>query len=549
MARARIAVEVGIGRVVAVEATDDRVDVARVVKLPEYGEPIADALASAGLGAEDVHVVAWDVGRASELLRPPRPVTTVPAALVAAAGALVTDLAAAPALIVHFGLSGLAVAAVAEGRPVLERQRPPAVAADPVEWVAVEIGLAVGEMVRRGWPVDRVLFATRVAAMERLFCGSGELARRIGLPVVNVNELLRPRLPAGTEEATGLAAGGFLPAFGATRGHPQPIVETPGPALESTSDAIEPPSGAIAPSSPPIGAPTHDVESGSGMVRASSAAVELPSRAPEPPPPQPRMPAEEPPEWPTEPPEPAPSPRKPDAAPREWPAEPPEPARPVRRMPVEAPREWPAEPASPALTDVPSPRRAAARRRGWREVLPVALAVAGGLAFSAGLGITYWGVLREVRRLEAELEQARLERREQDAREAAALEGERRRAAERARLVLESPVPDTTLAAVLGELSRLGPDRLRLERLAFHRAADETALTVSAVVFAATAAEAEREVRRLVAGLRDSAAAYNMTFDVRPAGAAARPGRGPAEAAAPAALRVEINCRLPELRR
>jgi hypothetical protein len=218
-------------------------------------------------------------------------------------------------------------------------------------------------------------------------------------------------------------------------------------------------------------------------------------------------------------------------------------------MPVEAPREWPAEPTSPALTGVPLPRRAAARRRGWREVLPVALAVAGGLAFSAGLGITYWGVLREVRRLEAELEQARLERREQDAREAAALERERRRAAERARLVLESPVPDTTLAAVLGELSRLGPDRLRLERLAFHRAADETALTVSAVVFAATAAEAEREVQRLVAGLRDSAAAYNMTFDVRPAGAAARSARGPAEAAAPAALRVEINCRLPELRR
>lgn len=149
----------------------------------------------------------------------PRLVTTGPLALVAAVRRLTQEMAEEPTVVAHLGFSGLTVAVVAAGRLTLARQIPRLAAPglDPLEWTGTEIQRSIRHyaMTSKGQTAVRVLFATRVAAMERLFCASGQLETRLGLPVVNLNEVLRALLPDGVEEETGVAAGGFLLAFGA----------------------------------------------------------------------------------------------------------------------------------------------------------------------------------------------------------------------------------------------------------------------------------------------------------------------------------------------
>lgn len=188
---------------------------AEVVRRVTDGAPKDEVLAVAAPGeAVDRLLAPFRATRGT-----PRLVTTGPLALVAAARALVPDLDAQPTVLAHLGFSGLTVVVVASGRLTLARQIPRLAAPglDPLEWAGTEIQRSVRHyaMTSKGQTAARVVFATRVAAMERLFCESGQLEQRLGLPIVNLNELFRALLPDGVEEQAGPAAGALLLAFGA----------------------------------------------------------------------------------------------------------------------------------------------------------------------------------------------------------------------------------------------------------------------------------------------------------------------------------------------
>lgn len=179
-----------------------------------------------GARKDEVLVVAAPREGVSRLLAPfraarlmPRLVATAPLALVKAAQALSPIPVERPTLIGHWGLSGLTVAVVADGVLKLARQIPRLAGPgpDPIEWVATEVQRSVRAyaQISKGGRVEQMLFANAEAATESLFSDPGALESRVGLPVLNLNEVLRSILPEGAEEQAGSPAGSFLLAYGA----------------------------------------------------------------------------------------------------------------------------------------------------------------------------------------------------------------------------------------------------------------------------------------------------------------------------------------------
>ena len=164
-----------------------------------------------------------------------RLVATAPLALVRAAQALSPIPADRPTLVGHWGLSGLTFAVVSDGVLKLARQIPRLAVPglDPLEWVVTEIQRSVRAyaQISKGGRVEQMLFGNAEPSVERVFSDPGQLETRLGIPVVNLNETLRSRLPPGVEEKTGLPAGVFLLPFGAALLSPQEVPNLLPPAI------------------------------------------------------------------------------------------------------------------------------------------------------------------------------------------------------------------------------------------------------------------------------------------------------------------------------
>lgn len=154
----------------------------------------------------------------------PRLVTTAPLALISAARALGVDLSQ-PTMLVHWGLSGLTMAVGVDGQLTFARQVPllATTGLDPVDWVATEIDRSIRHyaVVSKGLRIERVGFASGEGARMALPASLGQLQSRLGLPVADIGEYLRPLLPEGAEEEWGLPAGAWLLAFGGARLRPR----------------------------------------------------------------------------------------------------------------------------------------------------------------------------------------------------------------------------------------------------------------------------------------------------------------------------------------
>lgn len=195
-----------------------------------------------GARKDEVLVVAAPREGLDRLLAPflapgltPRLVVTAPLALVRAAQALSPIPADRPTLVGHWGLSGLTFAVVAEGVLKLARQIPRLAVPglDPLEWVVTEIQRSVRAyaQISKGGRVETMLFGNAETDVERVFADPGQLETRLGIPVLNLNETLRSRLPAGVEEETGLPAGVFLLPFGAALLSPEEVPNLLPPAI------------------------------------------------------------------------------------------------------------------------------------------------------------------------------------------------------------------------------------------------------------------------------------------------------------------------------
>lgn len=179
-----------------------------------------------GVRKDEVLMVAATREGLDRLLAPflaaglmPHLVATAPLALVRAAQALSPNPLDRPTIITHCGLSGLTMAVVADGVLKLARLIPrfAVPGLDPVEWVATEVqrSLRAYAQVSKGGRVEQMLFGNAEAAVEGLFSDPAALEARFGVPVLSLNQVLRPLLPEGAEEAAGSPAGVFLLAFGA----------------------------------------------------------------------------------------------------------------------------------------------------------------------------------------------------------------------------------------------------------------------------------------------------------------------------------------------
>lgn len=400
-----------------------------------------------GARKDEVLVVAAAREGLDRLLAPflaarlaPHLVATAPLALAVAAQALAPIPVDRPTIIAHWGLSGLTVAVVADGILKLARQIPrlSAPGLNPIEWVTSEVQRSVRHyaQISKGGRVEQMLFGNAEAQMEGAFSDQAALETRLGLPVLNLNEVLRSLLPHGAAEAAGLPAGAFLLPYGA--------------ALLSPREA-------------------------------------------------------------------------PNLLPRE------------------------------IIVD-----------RRSRQITWAALAA--GILLALVLGSTYWGASREAAAARRSLQRHRLAKQAVQAKlnETAQIEGERQRVRRWVRLLTDDPLGGPPLADALKELSRLAPDRLRLERLVIVKGERGYAVKLVGAVKQPELARAQTEFNQIYFGLRDSPFFYDVTFlpeadkkDGAPAVIEGRrvvdirrQGAGPEERvkATEQQLAFEISLRLKELR-
>jgi hypothetical protein len=176
----------------------------------------------------------------------------------------------------------------------------------------------------------------------------------------------------------------------------------------------------------------------------------------------------------------------------------------------------------------------------------VAAAVLIAVAAGAGLGWT----ARQAASRRAELRDLHDARRAREARmlAAAGAQGERDAAARRARLLLDDPLATAPVAEVLRELGRLAPDGVRVEHAAVARDERGYRLTLSGVAADPDLAAAQREFSALHAGLRASPLFHAVTFTRSTAGAPATAGPAAGSGSPGARLAFEISLRLREVR-
>lgn len=144
----------------------------------------------------------------------PRLVTTIPLALTRAAEALAPESADRPTAMAHWGFQGLTLVVVDGGAPRFTREIPHLAAPgiDPRDWFVTEFQRSIRQYTQtvKGATVGSLLIGSVDARFEAQL---EDVAARLGMPVVNLNQTLRDLLPEGPDDGT--PAGVFLPAFGA----------------------------------------------------------------------------------------------------------------------------------------------------------------------------------------------------------------------------------------------------------------------------------------------------------------------------------------------
>ncbi|MBI4241128.1 MAG: hypothetical protein HY613_05375 [Candidatus Rokubacteria bacterium] len=324
--------------------------------------------------------------RASGLV--PHLIATAPLALLRAVQALSPIPPDRPTIIGHWGLAGLTVAVVSDGVLKLARQIPRLAAPglDPIEWMATEVQRSVRAyaQISKGGRAEQMLFANADAALERFFADPAALESRLGLPVLNLNQVLRSVLPDGAEEQAGLPAGAFLLPYGA-----------------------------------------------------------------------------------------------------------------ALLTPREAPNLF--------------PREIVVEQRS-RRVVRAAVAAVSVLALA--LGWSYWGASREAAALGLSLQRHRQANRALQATrsEVERIDGERQQVRRWIKFLTDDPLGGPPLAEALREVSRLAPDRLRLERLVISKDEGGYGAKLVGAVKLAELAQAQAQFNQLYFGLRDSTFFYDVTF-------------------------------------
>lgn len=146
----------------------------------------------------------------------PRLVTTAPLALARAAEVLSPSSFDRPTAVAHWGFRGLTVVVADEGMLKFAREIPHLTVPglDPSEWFVTEFQRSIRQYMQtvKGGAIGSVLVGSADARFERVL---PDVAARLGLPLVNLNEAIRALLPEGTEEANTLPSGAFVLPLGA----------------------------------------------------------------------------------------------------------------------------------------------------------------------------------------------------------------------------------------------------------------------------------------------------------------------------------------------
>lgn len=157
------------------------------------------------------------------------------------------------------------------------------------------------------------------------------------------------------------------------------------------------------------------------------------------------------------------------------------------------------------------PRAIVIDRRS-QQVIRAALAAAMLLALT--MGWSFLGANREALALRRSLDRQRVATRAQAAElgEVERREAERQRVRRWIRFLSDDPMGGPPFADALKEISRLAPDRLRLERLSVSKGDGGYTMKLAGSVKQADLAQAQAAFNRLYFGLRDSPFFYNVTF-------------------------------------
>lgn len=171
---------------------------------------------------------------------------------------------------------------------------------------------------------------------------------------------------------------------------------------------------------------------------------------------------------------------------------------------------------SPRETPNLLPRTLVIARRS-RRVQQVALAA--GIVLLLALGVGVWEVRRDAPGLRRALGEALATRQSLQARlaDAGDIEGERARVRRWVRLLKEDPLGAPPLADSFKELSRLAPDRLRLEELAMSKDERGWGLKLVGALKEGDLARAQVAFNDLYFGLRASPLVHDVTFSRGPA--------------------------------
>ena len=149
----------------------------------------------------------------------PRLVTTIPLALTRAAEVLAPESVDRPTAVAHWGFQGLTLVVVDGGAPRFTREIPHLAAPgiDPRDWFVTEFQRSIRQYTQtvKGSTVSSVLIGSVDARFEAQL---EDIAGRLGMPVVNLNQTLRDLLPESPDQGT--PAGVFLPALGAALAAP-----------------------------------------------------------------------------------------------------------------------------------------------------------------------------------------------------------------------------------------------------------------------------------------------------------------------------------------